>query len=257
MTDYLPNAYATLARFYDDAGFSNYAGGISPEILTFLQKNDWIGRRVLILGVGTGVSAAALAERGMDIIGIDSSPEMLEIAQQRFQESVTHAEFMVGDIRTIEYPTDIDLVYSIGNVMNEMNGMRDLETVFQKAFHALLPERRIVFDMVSLRGMGEYLGSREQILDISNRLYITVQNRFNYESMSLRQTLTCFSSDAMGQWQRDNVYLTLRGFPHVAMVKLLEKVGFNVLGSYDLDLAPFNANEDKDGRFIIVGEKPA
>lgn len=259
MSNQPPSPYATLARFYDEAGLSNYAGLISPQIITFLQRSSWMGRRALILGCGTGASAAAIAEMNIDIFGIDSSPEMLAVARRLFERMDIHAQFELGDIRAHDYPDEIDLVYCIGNVLNEMGSLRELEIIFQKSYQALLPGKRFVFDLLSLRGLGQLLGEGEQTIDIFNRIFISIQNHFNFETLTLRQLLTCFWTEPNNPtaWQRENVHITLRGFPQAAVVKLLEKTGFIVVGTYDLNLELFNPNQDQDGRFIIMAEKPA
>ena len=65
------SAYARLAPLYDDLGFSDYTSAIAPQVLTFLQQNGWLGRRILDLGCGTGVSTSFFAGVGMETTGID------------------------------------------------------------------------------------------------------------------------------------------------------------------------------------------
>lgn len=63
------------------------------EIFEALARaGDLIGRRTLDVGCGTGTFAAALAERGSKVWGVDRSPEMLEEARAhhtrpRFKEA--------------------------------------------------------------------------------------------------------------------------------------------------------------------------
>ena len=47
-----------------------------------------VGRgRALDLGCGTGVITVSLAERGFDVVGVDHSPDMLAIAEQKLAGS--------------------------------------------------------------------------------------------------------------------------------------------------------------------------
>ena len=48
-----------------------------------MREGDLLGRRVLDVGCGTGRVAAALAERGSRVWGIEPSPEMAAIARTR------------------------------------------------------------------------------------------------------------------------------------------------------------------------------
>ena len=47
------------------------------------HEGDLVGRRVLDIGCGTGRVAAALAERGSRVWGIEPSPEMAALARER------------------------------------------------------------------------------------------------------------------------------------------------------------------------------
>jgi SAM-dependent methyltransferase len=58
------------------------------------------GSRVLDLGCGTGIPVSQmLSEAGMSVVGIDVSPKMTELAEQRVR-----GDFRVGDIASTEPP---------------------------------------------------------------------------------------------------------------------------------------------------------
>src|SRR5215216_4757465 len=48
-----------------------------------VREGDLVGRRVLDIGCGTGRTAAALAERGARVWGVEPSPRMAELARKR------------------------------------------------------------------------------------------------------------------------------------------------------------------------------
>jgi SAM-dependent methyltransferase len=57
----------------------------------------------LDLGCGTGVISIALAARGFDVLGIDHSPDMLAIAQEKLAAALPAGRFrfVEGDVRTV------------------------------------------------------------------------------------------------------------------------------------------------------------
>jgi|GEM_PF-59952 len=60
---------------------------------------DLRGARVLDAGCGTGAGAAALAARGADVVAIDISPRLVEIAARRLPEDLPgQVEFRAGDM---------------------------------------------------------------------------------------------------------------------------------------------------------------
>lgn len=61
--------------------------------------NDLSGQHVLDAGCGTGMLAAALAERGAHVTAIDIAPQILEIAQKRLDPRLAHlVHFGCGDM---------------------------------------------------------------------------------------------------------------------------------------------------------------
>ena len=64
-----------------------------------VTEGDLAGRRTLDVGCGTGTFAAALAERGGKVWGVDSSPEMLSQAQAK----PTRARFKEGRAESLPF----------------------------------------------------------------------------------------------------------------------------------------------------------
>ncbi len=61
---------------------------------------DLTGRRVLDAGCGTGAMAVALARRGAQVVAVDLSPTLIELAHERKPEDLGggHIDFLVGDL---------------------------------------------------------------------------------------------------------------------------------------------------------------
>lgn len=68
-------------------------------LLSWLPE-DLRGRRVLDAGCGTGALAVEAARRGADVVAIDLSPKLVELARQRMPESFAHGtlDFRSGDM---------------------------------------------------------------------------------------------------------------------------------------------------------------
>jgi SAM-dependent methyltransferase len=86
------------------------------------------GDRVLDVGCGTGVIAAALAERGCTVVGLDASEPYLEGA--RCDRSHPNIVYELGDARRMPYPDTsfdacvsalaIDVIPEVDQVVQEM-----------------------------------------------------------------------------------------------------------------------------------------
>jgi len=65
--------------------------------------DDLRGARVLDAGCGTGAASAELAARGADVVAIDISPKLVEIAASRLPEELAgRVEFRAGDMLAAE-----------------------------------------------------------------------------------------------------------------------------------------------------------
>ena len=68
---------------------------------------------VLDAGCGTGRIARELARRGVDIVGVDLDPAMLETGQRK----APHLHWEVADLETVKLGRAFDAVLMAGNVM--------------------------------------------------------------------------------------------------------------------------------------------
>jgi SAM-dependent methyltransferase len=77
------DAYAPIAALYD-LSYGEFADDI--DFYENLARS--VDGPVLELGVGTGRVAIPLAQAGFEVVGLDVSPAMLAVAEQRLKESI-------------------------------------------------------------------------------------------------------------------------------------------------------------------------
>lgn len=67
--------------------------------------DDLSGRRILDAGCGTGAMAVALAERGAQVVAVDISPTLVQLARERvpYQLSGNRLEFVAGDMLSPDF----------------------------------------------------------------------------------------------------------------------------------------------------------
>lgn len=104
--------YVGLARHLGDAylGYA-FTAGTAQEV-DFLVETLGIrpGERLLDVGCGPGRHSLEFARRGLQVVGIDISPDFLAIARaQSLQEGLTPAFFEM-DARELPFSADFDVV---------------------------------------------------------------------------------------------------------------------------------------------------
>jgi len=103
---------------------------------------DMNGARVLDLGCGSGTYSVWFAELGAQVVGLDLSPTMIALAQDRARKRSVQPDFRVADIRealpvsTSEY----DLVFT-GTALHYVDS---IDVVMKEAARVMKPEASLI-----------------------------------------------------------------------------------------------------------------
>jgi len=251
----MPGDYDVLAPVYSRLGLADFALATTPRILNHIQRADWLGRRVLDLGCGTGASAHWLASYGYIITGIDREAKML-VAARRPDTSSVH--FQQQDIRKLDNSHGVyDLALAF-NVMNELESLNDLKAVFDGVRPLLEAGKLFIFDMHTIQGLTVSADIKDSIVVNAADLTVLLQNQYDYErQLSSRRYLIFSHEEAAeaGTWTRSDATLVLRAFPIQAVAALLQRSGFNNVSVLNLDLTPFEPGTASITRAIFVAKK--
>jgi SAM-dependent methyltransferase len=100
-----PGSFDSFAVDYD-----RYTGFEEPG-LGWLERIDGLrGRRALDAGCGSGRRTVALADRFDEVVGVDLSRPLVQIA--RASRAHRRVRFLVGDLMDLHDPEGFDLVFS-------------------------------------------------------------------------------------------------------------------------------------------------
>lgn len=127
----------------------NYTGEVD-FILSLLNEYQPNTESILELGCGTGSHALILAEKGYQVDGVDLSPEMLKVLDERIQklppEITEKTSFWQGDIQSIRTGKKYDAVISLFHVMSYQTSNEALNAAFETAKEHLNPGGIFLFD---------------------------------------------------------------------------------------------------------------
>lgn len=215
--------YSGFSSVYDAVMKDVQYGRWSEFILSsYADYNEnFLPKNVLDLGCGT----CKLWEEFPKMIqftGIDSSPEMLEIARKkRISGEFIQSDLLDFDLKDRRF----DLILSTHDSLNYLNDEKELKKVFSKIRAHLNPEGLFFFDLSSLYNFTNHFDGHtfvERVGDYKIRWI----NRFLEESNVLESTLTF--SDKKSREEFSEVHRH-RYFPRNTIRILLEECGLNLL----------------------------
>ena len=103
---------------------------------------------VLDLGCGTGTLTELMYKKGYDMIGIDYSSQMLEIAENKKAESNSEILYLNQDMRELDMYSTIGTVYSICDSVNYLLEDEDVVKTFSLVEKFLYPGGIFIFDFI-------------------------------------------------------------------------------------------------------------
>ncbi len=107
------------------------------------MAQEFEARSVLDIGCGTGVFALLLADRGIDVTGVDPAEGSIEVA--RAKPGGERVRWLCGDAAVLP-PLQVDLATMTANVAQAIADPRTWRTTLRKAHDALRPGGRLVFE---------------------------------------------------------------------------------------------------------------
>ncbi|MBZ0292028.1 MAG: class I SAM-dependent methyltransferase [Anaerolineae bacterium] len=250
----MPADYAILAPIYDAIGMADFAAAMTPRLIDYAQRNEWLGRRILDIGCGTGVSLHWLARHSYITTGIDNAPAMLNQARTRLDQERLNHTLREWDIRSIGPNLgNFDLVFAL-DVLNEVSSLRDLETVFGGVNQVLESGKIFIFDMHTIQGLTDQGTSGDNLVRHDDSLTVITKNTYDYERQVSERLYVIFQRQG-DSWQRSTATRVLRAFPAQAVATLLQRSGFRSARVLNLNFEPFEPGISSAGRTIFIAEK--
>lgn len=234
-------------------------------IVDLLKKNNISDGLLLELGCGTGIMTRKLANKGYEMIGVDTSQEMLSIAIQQDENDNKSTLYLCQDMRSFELYGTVSAVVSFCDTMNYMLTEEDMLAVFKLVNNYLDPKGLFVFDLDTLYAYEHVLGDNTTVENREEGTFIWV-NTYYEEEMINEVNLTVFipenqqkendkSADCeeiLYKKYEENHYR--RGYTVETIRYLIEEAGMEWIGAYDSQTqGPAMGNSERI--YIVAREK--
>ena len=153
--------YSFFARFYDEltqnVDYERRAEHFSALLLSYGIKSG----TVLDLACGTGTLTSLISARGYDMIGVDSSPDMLSQAQNRAFEEGQNILFLCQQMQTLDLFGKIDAALCTLDSINHLTEPEDVRETFRRLGTFIRPGGMFIFDVNTIYKHREILADNE------------------------------------------------------------------------------------------------
>lgn len=207
---------------------------------------------LLDLACGTGSFSNEFAKRGIQVIGVDLSPEMLNIAREKSQKEKLDVLYLCQDASRLDLYGTVDGAVCCMDSINHITDINVLKEAFKKVSLFLEPDCLFVFDVNTLYKHKEVLGNNTFVLEEDN-LYCVWQNEYFEDEYLTEITLDFFKREKDNIYNRCEQFIEERAYSEDELTALLKSAGFSVEAIFDdMSFEPLSSTSE---RAIFVAKK--
>lgn len=142
-----PNNYGLeFSKVYDKLMTSSKYEKWNDLIKEQINKYNIKGNAI-DLACGTGAISKMLLDLGFNVVGVDKSKYMINIAKEKLKKYNDKISFIIDDLRTFNTSKKFNFGVSFYDSLNYLLSIDDLTKVFENIYNHLYPGAYFLFDM--------------------------------------------------------------------------------------------------------------
>ena len=227
-----------------------YGQIVSVEDKALLQEQNTI----LDLGCGTGTLTGLLAEKGYDMIGIDNSQEMLQVALEKRDRSGLEILYLLQDMREFELYGTVGAVISVCDSLNYLLEEEDLLQTFRLINNYLYPGGLFIFDFNTVYKYETVIGDATIAENRENCSFIW-ENYYDPEGEINEYDLTIFVKEdgLTDSFRRFGEKHYQRGYRLTKIKDIVEKAGMTFVTAFDAETHG-EVREESERIYVVARE---
>ena len=241
-------AYEALSQVYDELMQDTDPAAWADYVLALLRERGVSRGRVLDLACGTGAVTLPLARAGYDVVALDQSEGMLEVAADKAAQAAVQVRLLQGDMRDFGLHHPVQAIVCACDGFNYLASLADVERCLAACYRNLVPGGALLFDVSSahkLQGMdGGFYGEEWE-----DGAYLWF-NRLDAESQCLTMELTFFLEREDGLFERREEVHVQRAHKQAELEAALRRAGFTDCACYGFGSHAAPGAQEQRLRFV-------
>lgn len=249
------SGYNAFAWFYDklteNISYPDRAAYFDSLVMTHYGKRGIL----LDLACGTGSLSEEFAKLGYDVIGTDSSDQMLNMALDKKFDSGLPIQYLCQDMTELDMFGTIDVTICALDSLNHLDSLESIRKTFAKVSLFCEPGGLFIFDMNMPYKHRNILADCTYVYDMED-VYCVWQNTLDRTSPDNRVdiTLDIFEKGEDGSYKRYSDELSEIAFDRSIIEDEIKAAGMDIIAVYDYDTA-MPPREDSE-KLVFVAKKP-
>ncbi len=217
-------------------------------------------RRVLDCACGTGHHVRLFSRWGLDAVGSDVSPSMIEQARADAQAEGSPVRFEVADFRNLpeRFPQPFDAVICTGNSLPLAGSPEGMREAIRSMHGCLRPDGLLILHCLNFATIPEgatvFEDPRVRCVEDREILFLKVFRKVR----RLCDLSICVLEKQAGEWRKIETHARAWAVQHAELKSMVETSGFNRIqffGGYEPK--PFDPDTSRDVILVARKEKAA
>jgi len=227
------SSYSHFAEVYDKLT-SNIPYRKRGEYFNAIIKQNRKPEGILVdLACGTGSLSEVMADLGYDVIGVDSSGEMLCEAMNKRYDSGKDIMYLNQDMTKLDLYGTMDICICALDSINHICDIKKVATIFEKVSLFLHPEGLFIFDVNTVYKHQNVLANNIFVYDY-DEVYCVWQNALE-ENNIVDITLDLFSKNEDGSYNKYCEQFNERAYTHDEILGFINNTNLELVDFYAED----------------------
>ena len=246
-------SYSQFANVYDclmsDVDYKKR----TSYLLKLFKKHGKTPTLLLDLACGTGGFSNEMASRGIEVIGVDMSEEMLGVARENSAERDLDVLYLCQKAEELDLYGTVDGAICCLDSLNHITNIKNLEKALKKVSLFLEKDCLFIFDVNTVYKHREVLANNTFVIE-QNGVFCVWQNEFDDKKLMTNISLDFFVEEENGSYERFSEDFSERAYTDEELCALLEKCGFLLEAVYG-DLTEKEPMENCERKIFVVKKK--